>query len=308
MTLTATDAITLSSLRSSSSQFTVGTPSKPLPATLAAGQTIDVPVTFAPSQTGPVGGTLTATTSTGKTADFGLSGSGQAATAQLAVSPPLVSFGGTAVGGHLSGSATFTNVGGAPLTINAVHLPSAPFGASGMPAVGSTIAPGASVTVTVTFDPTSAGTFSDAVGLDTTGGNRRSACPAAPARAGVLEIRSETNDYGTVVVGREHKSFTVSNTGGVPVTITKSKPPTGGAFAATTTLAEGTTIDPGQTLTESVTFAPNAVGALSGTWSINGDDSTGLHQVQFSGSGSVPAPAAPAWTLNGARRSRAPAC
>jgi len=300
VTLTATDAITLSSLRSSSAQFTIGTPSRALPATLAAGQTIDVPITFAPTQTGPIGGTLTATTSTGKTADFGLSGSGQAATAQLSVSPPLVSFGGTAVGGHLSGSATFTNVGGAPLTINAVHLPSAPFGASGVPAVGSTIAPGASVTVTVTFDPTAPGTFEDAIGLDTTGGNDAVGLSGSAGSAGVLEIRSETNDYGAVVVGqRATKSFTVSNTGGVPVTITKSKPPTGGAFAATTTLAEGTTIDPGQTLTESVTFAPNAAGALSGTWSINGDDSTGLHQVQFTGTGSVPAPATPAWTLNG---------
>jgi len=300
VTLTATDAITLSSLRSSNSQFAIGTPSKPLPATLSAGQTIDVPVTFAPTQSGPIGGTLTATTSTGKTADFALSGSGQAASAQLDVSPPLVSFGGTAVGGHLSGSATFTNVGGAPLTINAVHLPSAPFGASGMPAVGSTIAPGASVTVTVTFDPTSAGTFNDAVGLDTTGGNDEVGLSGSAGSAGVLAIRSETNDYGTVVVGqRATKSFTVSNTGGVPVTITKSKPPTGGAFAATTTLAEGTTINPGQTLTESVTFTPNAAGALSGTWSINGDDSTGLHQVQFTGMGSVPAPAAGLWTLNG---------
>jgi len=300
VTLTATDAITLSSLRSSNSQFSLGTPSKPLPATLAAGQTISVPVTFAPTQTGPIGGTLTATTSTGKTADFGLSGSGQAASAQLSVSPPLVSFGGTTVGGHLSGSATFTNVGGAPLTINAVHLPSAPFGASGLPAVGSTIAPGASVTVTVTFDPTTEGTFQSAVGLDTTGGNDEVGLSGSAGSAGVLAIRSETNDYGTLVVGqRATKSFTVSNTGGVPVTITKSKPPTGGAFAAATTLAEGTVIQPGQTLTESVAFAPNAVGSLSGAWAINGDDSTGLHTVQFTGAGSVPAPAAGAWSLNG---------
>jgi hypothetical protein len=300
VTLTATDAITLSSLRSSSTQFTIGTPSKPLPATLAAGQTIDVPITFAPTQTGPIGGTLTATTSSGRTADFALSGAGQAASAQLEVSPPLVSFGGTAVGGHLSGSATFKNVGSAPLTINAVHLPAAPFGASGVPAVGSTIAPGASVTVTVTFDPTAAGTFSDAIGLDTTGGNDEVGLSGSAGSSGVLAIRSETNDYGTVTVGqRLTKSFTISNTGGVPVTITKSKPPTGGAFTATTTLAEGTTIAPGQTLTESVVFAPNAAGALSGTWAINGDDSTGLHEVSFTGVGSVPAPAAPAWSLNG---------
>lgn len=299
-TLTATDAITVSSLTSSSSQFTVGTPSKALPATLAAGQTIQVPVTFAPTQTGPVGGTLTATTSTGKTATFALSGSGQAATAQLDVTPSLVSFGGTAVGGHLSGSATFRNVGSAPLTIDAVHLPAAPFGASGVPAVGSTIAAGGSITVTVTFDPTQTGTFSDAIGLDTTGGNDQIGLSGTAGTAGVLQVTSETNDYGTVTVGSSAtKTFTVANTGGVPVTITKSKPPTGGPFAATTTLAEGTTIAPGATLTESVTFTPNAAGTASGTWSINGDDSTGLHQVAFTGSGSIPAPAAPAWSLNG---------
>jgi hypothetical protein len=300
LTLTATDAITLSSLRSDSTQFVVGTPSRALPATLAAGQTIDVPITFRPSATGPIGGSLTATTSSGRTAQFGLSGVGQAATAQLEVTPPLVTFGGTAVGGHLSGSATFKNVGSAPLTINAVHLPSAPFGASGVPAVGSTIAAGGEVTVTVTFDPTSPGTFEGTIGLDTTGGNDEVGLSGTAGSAGVLAIRSETNDYGSVVVGtRATKTFTIQNTGGVPVTITKSKPPTGGAFTATTTLAEGTNIAPGQTLTESVTFAPNAAGTLSGTWSINGDDSTGLHQVAFTGAGSVPAPATPAWTLNG---------
>ncbi len=300
LTLTATEALTLSSLSSSSSQFTLGTASPALPATLVAGQTISVPVTFAPTQTGIVGGMVTATTSTGKTTTFALSGIGQTASAQLAVNPRIVSFGGTAVGGHLSGTATFSNVGGAPLTINKVNLPAAPFSATGVPKAGDTIASGGSITVTVAFDPTQIGTFNDNIGLETTGGNGVIGLSGSAGSAGVLKITNETNDYGQAqVAGTVTKSFTIINTGGTNVTITKSKPPIGGAFAATTSLPEGTTIQPGESVIESVAFTPTGPGYASGVWQINGDDTTGLHQVQFSGIGTVPAPATGSWTSNG---------
>ena len=85
----------------------------------------------------------------------------------------------------------------------------------------------------------------------------------------------------------ESKSFTVTNTGGTAVEITKSKPPIGGDFAATTSLSEGTTIAPGESLTETVKFTPTEVGPASADWPINGKDATGPHDVQFSGIGVV---------------------
>ncbi len=194
LTLTATEALTLTSLTSSSSQFTLGTPSPALPATLSAGQTISVPVTFVPTQTGTVGATITASTGTGKTATFAVSGVGQAASAQLEVTPPLVSFGGTSVGGHLASTATFRNVGGAPLTINKVNLPAAPFSATGAPKAGDTIAAGGSITVTVAFDPTQLGTFNDSIGLETTGGNSAIGLSGTAGASGVLKVTSETNE------------------------------------------------------------------------------------------------------------------
>jgi hypothetical protein len=300
LTLTTTEGLTLSSLASSSSQYTLGVSSPALPATLAAGQSISVPVTFTPTQTGLVGGSLTATTSTGKTVSFALSGTGQAASSQLATNPRIVSFGGTAVGGHLTSTATFSNVGGAPLTINKVILPAAPFSATGTPKAGDTIASGGSITVTVAFDPTLAGTFNDSIGLETTGGNGLIGLAGTAGSSGVLKISQEANEYGPENVGGSlSKSFTITNTGGTAVTITKSKPPIGGAFAATTSLPEGSTIAPGASVTESVAFAPTGPGYASGNWQINGDDTTGLHQVQFSGVGTVPAPAAGSWTNNG---------
>ncbi len=80
--------------------------------------------------------------------------------------------------------------------------------------------------------------------------------------SGVLKVSNENNEYGQVAVGGAavSKSFTITNTGGTTVTLTKSKPPIGGAFAATTSLAEGTTIAPGASVTESVTFTPTGAG------------------------------------------------
>jgi hypothetical protein len=292
LTLTANEDLTLASLSSSSAQFKLGAPSPSLPATLSAGQTIQIPITFEPTDTGPLGATVTATTGSGNTVTFALSGSGQAPTARLEVTPPLVTFGGTDVGGQLSSSATFRNVGGAPLSIEAVDLPSPPFGASGVPAIGSTIAPGHSVTITVTFEPTEVGAFSDQIGLDTSGGDEAVGLSGSAGLPGDLQITSEANDYGEVPIGATTtKTFTVANTGGTAVTLTKSKPPDGGAFAATTSLPEGTTIQPGDSVVETVSFTPTTPGPASGVWLINGNDAhPRVHEVQFTGVGFTPEP------------------
>ena len=290
MTLTADRDLTLSSLGSSSGQFSLGTPSLPLPATLMTGQRISVPVTFAPTQTGLLGGQVNAQTDAGDVS-FALSGTGQNASAELEASTPIVSLGGTEVGGHLSGTATFTNVGGTSLTINAVHLPGAPFSAIGAPSAGHTMAPGDSITVELAFDPTEVGQFADEIELDTTGGDQEVGVSATAGLPGLLEFSADALDFGTTLIGRTgSKTFTITNTGGTNVTITKSKPPFGGAFAPTTSLPEGTTVAPGQTLTEGLTFTPNGLGPFTGTWEITGDDGGGLHQLRLAGVGAAFAP------------------
>jgi hypothetical protein len=291
LTLTADRDLTLSSLASSSGQFTLGAPSQSLPATLSTGQKISVPVTFTPTQTGLVGGQVNASTDAGDVS-FALSGTGQSASGELQASTPLVSLGGTAVGGHLSGTATFTNVGGTSLTINGVHLPGPPFTATGAPGVGGTLDPGDSIVVELSFDPTQVGQFADEIELDTTGGDDVEVGVSATAGLpGLLEFSADALDFGTTPFGSAgSKTFTITNTGGTDVTITKSKPPFGGAFAPTTSLPEGTTIAPGQTLTEGVTFTPSALGPFTGNWAITGDDGSGLHQLQFTGTGVAPSP------------------
>jgi hypothetical protein len=299
MTLTANTAVTVQSIASTSGQFTIGIPSQPLPAILAAGQTLSVPVTFSPTTAGPVAGDLNVTLGDGSTAAFALSGTGESPDPQLSVDQPLVSLGGTVIGGELTGSVTFSNVGNAPLTISAVNPPSAPFSASGLPAVGDVIAPGGAVTATLAFDPTAAGDFASSLEIDSTGGNKIVDISGSATTPGQLQLSGSSIDFGSVLVGGTvTKSFTLTNVGGAPVTITKSKPPFGGEFSPVTSLPEGSTIAPGASVTEQVTFAPTAPGDASGVWEINADDGLGLRDVLFAGTGVDPQASVSSGTLS----------
>jgi hypothetical protein len=289
-TLTANEPVTVTKLESSSSQFTLGTPSPVLPAKLTTGQKLKVPITFAPTGTGPLGATLTATTSAGKTATFSLSGTGRAEKAELSAAPPVVSFPATAVGESVHAAPTFTNVGGAPLTIESVKLPVAPFTATGVPPEGTQLEPGESITITVTFAPTTVGPANGEIALDTSVGTGVVHLTGSAGLPGALKVAHETNEFGEVSVGgHATRTFTVSNAGGTTVTVTKSKPPSGGEFAATTSLPEGTTIVPGETLTEQVVFSPTSFGPAEDAWVINGSGTSGLLEAHFSGVGGAAA-------------------
>ncbi len=289
VTLTANEPLEITELSSSNQgEFALGGPTPSLPAHLGAGQSISVPVTFRPAGTGPRGATMTATLGTGAKMQFSLSGTGQTDAAKLEPSPTVLSFGGTAVGGSVSATATFTNVGASSLEVQGSSAPGAPFlvEASALPKSGSHIGPGQSITIPVSFDPAAIGSYEGILELQTSAGAAAVHLTGSAAPPGILQITPEALAYGGVAVGHEAtRSFTVSDTGGVAITIFKSKPPDGGEFTATTALPEDTTIAPGESLVESVRFAPSATGAATGTWLINGEGSTVVHEVQFTGQG-----------------------
>ncbi len=298
ITLTANSALTVNGISTGSGQFIVGTAKPALPASLGAGQTLQVPVTFKPTGGGLQAATLTVETSTG-TFTFSLQGTGQPAEAKIEASPAVLSFGGTSVGGKLSSAATFRNVGGAPLTIESIGSVAAPFVVSGAPAPGKVLQPGEAVNVEVSFEPTAEGNFSGELVLHTSAGSSAIALAGSAGQPGVLKFTPEKLEYGNVQVGSTaSKSFSITNTGGTNVTITKSKPPLGGSYTATSTLSEGTTIAPGETVTETVAFTPGAPGYNGGTWALNGTDVSGLHEEKLAGNGTVPAPGA-GWSHNG---------
>ena len=128
---------------------------------IAAGASCTVSVKFTPTATGSRTGSLTVNAG-GVTNTVSLSGTGTSSggggSATLAASPTSLSFGNQAVGSTSSAqTVTVTNSGSAAASVSSVSA-SGPFAQTNT--CGSSIAAGASCTVSVTFKPTAAGAAS----------------------------------------------------------------------------------------------------------------------------------------------------
>jgi hypothetical protein len=82
------------------------------------------------------------------------------------------------LGGHLAREVTLTSTG-TEVEVRAVNPPTGPFQASGLPAKGTKLKPGQSITVTVTFTPASRGTVSGEFGIVTQGSEAKVALSGA---------------------------------------------------------------------------------------------------------------------------------
>ena len=94
------------------------------------------------------------------------------------------------------------NAGSQPLTFAGSTPPAAPFSVTGVPAAGATLAAGAAVTATVTFAPTTAGTFVEhARRQQRRRQRRRSRSSRTAGAAPLLLITPLTIDFGQVADG-----------------------------------------------------------------------------------------------------------
>ncbi len=302
VTITANSSATITSL-GASGPFSLGAASKSLPASLVAGSSITVPVTFSPTKAGLAGGSISVVTAASGTFPITLTGTGQLNGPSLASTTNGISFGGVPPSSQSSSTVGFFNNGSQPVTVSKVVSPGVPFTTTGLPAVGAVINPGVQVVVNVTFAPTTTGSFATTLELDSNGGNVVVAITGSSTAPSLLNITPMSVDYGNVGVGQTAtRTVQLTNVGGSSLTITKSKPPVLGPFTATSSLAEGTTMAAGATLIESVTFAPTAIGSTGDGWIINADDGQGVRTVTFAGTGAIGDPTGGGWTLNGSSK------
>ncbi|MEV6760829.1 choice-of-anchor D domain-containing protein [Streptomyces sp. NPDC051105] len=296
MKLTATQDVSITGLKASGA-FTVdpsAVPTPEEPTALATDATLDLPISFAPTTTGGVNGTLTANLSDGQKLVFALHGVGTRP--GLGAAPAALDFGEVPTGSTSTLNLQITNTGTEPETVDSVDAPGGAFSASGLPSTGTVVPAGGSFVLSVTYTPTADQVDGDAL-VVTSSGDGATHTLSVPVTAtaitgqGHLEFSTSSLEFGQVPIGSSKSlSFTLTNTGNIPVTVTKAKAPTGD-FNSPVQLSEGLIIGPEQTAVQSVTFTPRSAADLSASYEVTGTgtdangNSQGAMYVQVKGTG-----------------------
>jgi sugar lactone lactonase YvrE len=254
---------------------------------LSAGSSCDAGVSFVPTQTGSVAGSLTLTTNSlnnpanneniNLTAN-GLTGAGP----KVSLSVPSLTFTGELIGlKSAAQTVTLTNGGGNPLSISSIWLTGLDAGDFQISTTcGASLAAAATCSVSVTFVPTSGGTrqatllFSDSVV-----GSPQSVMLTGTGNGGVLTFGGTALSFnGSVGETSAPQTVLLSNTGSfslqlLSVWITGSN---AGDFKVSTSC--GSIIAAGATCSLTVTFLPAAVGSRTAALSLT-DDANGSPQT-----------------------------
>jgi hypothetical protein len=272
------------------------------PNTLGAGAQCTLSVTFTPSATGARSASISVSDSAASSPqNIPLSGAGVIPAPVVALSPTSVDFGNQNMGTtSATQSVTLTNAGTAALTITGIALAGPNTGdfaeTATCPTNPSTLAIGASCTLTISFTPSATGTRSASVSITDNAANSPqsitlSGAGVIPAPGVGLIPTSLT--FGNQKVGTTSatQSVTLTNTGTAALTI-DSIALTGinaGDFAETTTCPiSPSTLAAGAKCALSVTFTPVAKGTRTATVSITDNAPNSPQSIALSGAGGIP--------------------
>jgi outer membrane protein assembly factor BamB len=269
---------------------------------IAPGASRTVSVSFTPAAIGSFTASLSmASNAPGSPHGIALSGTGIASA--VSPSPTSLDFGPQTVGKTTAPqSVTLTNTGNASLTISSISLGGAnpdSFAIIGGGS-GSTLAPGASQTVSLTFSPPFTGSHSASLVIvsDAPGSSRQVSLVGVGGIPGI-SLSPPSVEFGPVELGLQAiKNVTVTNTGTAPLVIAGASLSGDRDFV----ILQGggaATLAPGASRTISLAYRVTVVGESRTTLAIDDDAPGAPHTVPVSGTGTNPTPVtAPAVTVS----------
>jgi len=289
MTNTGNQALAISSIGitgANASSFTFG---NSCGTSLAAGANCSIHGHFNPLANGSLTATITITDNAGGSPQtVALSGTGLGPTATL--SATSLSFGSSPVGtATASQSVTLTNSGAEALTIIriAVTGPNASSFAF-TNSCGTSVAAGASCTISGNFDPVTGGALAGAVAItDNAVGSPQMIALTGTGQGAGVTLSATSLSFGTVAVGSTSGSQTVTLTNSGTATLTFSSIAVTGTNASSFLFANtcGTSIAAGATCTIHGHFGPTATGALTAAVTITDTAGNSPQTIALSGTG-----------------------
>jgi hypothetical protein len=277
LTNTGDNSVTISAISTSSSEYSVSGIS--LPATIGAGQSVTLSVTFAPENNGEAVAKITLTSNANDSSlEVGIEGAGVKSQV-LTASPSSLSFGAVPVGSSASLSVVVSNAHAWKETITALPITGSGFSVSG-PLLPVTLGTGQSVTLSVSFAPQTAGVVAGNIFL--TGDSLNIPLSATGAAVGQLSIAPGSLSFGSVDVGTSTtQPSSMTATGG---SVTVSSATSSNSQFSVSGVSLPVTINAGQTVSFDVAFAPTKTGADSATLSFASNASNSSSEA-LSGTG-----------------------
>lgn len=204
----------------------------------------------------------------------------------LTFTPALRSMGNIELGSSQSVVVTITNTGTAGVTISAESVTGAGFSASGI-TVPKTLAVGASMTVSVKFAPTTAGTVNGSLNITSNATNSTAQYPlSGTGISPVLSATPSTVSFGSVPAGTiNSQTIQLKNTSSSNLTLTGTSISVAGGQFHTGGLTLPMTLAAGTSTRLQLYFAPTIQGVLSGTLTVNVASPNAPRVITISGTG-----------------------
>jgi len=264
ITNTGTTSVSISQISVNGSGFSVSRVNAPL--TLTASQSTSFTVSFAPTSSGSATGTLTITSDApNPTLTVSLSGTG-VTPGTLSANPTSLAFGNVTVGSTGTLSETITNTGGTSVSVSQVGITGTGFSVSGI-TTPLTLNTGQSASLTISFDPNAAGTFSGNLTITSTATNPTLTIPVSGAgvvtSVGILTVSPATLSLGNVATGTSGSASGTLKASGASVTVSAAS--TNNSAFTITGFVLPQTIAAGQSVPFTITFSPTVPGSATAT-------------------------------------------
>jgi hypothetical protein len=259
------------------------------PVTLAKGDRLSVQTSFTPTVPGGSSGTLSLSTSSSAVPTVAVPLTAEGTQDGLVATPGTVTFPlapdqgviPVPLGIQIPQTVNISNFGTTTQTVTSVTPPSAPFAVTNVPAVGTKIPPGQTVTVQVIYAPTSVGSSTGSFTIAGSSGASAtiSLSGVSTAAQSQLTATDPVVNFGTIKAGKKALAYVkVTNTGNTESLVQRTSA-VEAPFGTPLKPAVGMPFNPDSDLLLPVTFTPTKKGMFTTQYKVMWRDVNGRHTL-----------------------------